>query len=80
MIDGRFYNSNYDGYFPLMREYFIQESVKKGFQIIDLKKSFDRNYKKKIKKSLNLKKDGHWNSLAHSVVGKELYNFFNLNF
>ena len=56
MIDGRFYNSNYDGYFPLMREYFIQESVKKGFQIIDLKKSFDRNYKNK--KKFEFKKDG----------------------
>ena len=79
MIDGRFYSSNYDGYFPLMREYFIQESMKKGFQIIDLKKSFDRNYKKN-KKKFEFKKDGHWNSLAHSVVGKELYNFFNSNF
>ena len=44
MIDGRFYSSNYDGYFePLMRYYFIQDSMKKGFQIIDLKKSFDSN-------------------------------------
>tara|TARA_B100001559_G_C16482204_1_gene614348 strand:+ start:96 stop:1166 length:1071 start_codon:yes stop_codon:yes gene_type:complete len=79
MIDGRFYSSNYDGYFPLMREYFIQESMKKGFKIIDLKKSFDRNYKKN-KKKFEFKKDGHWNSLGHSVVGKELYNFFNSNF
>ena len=79
MIDGRFYSSNYDGYFPLMREYFIQESVKKGFNVIDLKKSFDSNYRKN-KKKFEFEKDGHWNPLGHSIVGKELHNFFNLNF
>ena len=79
MIDGRFYSSNYSGYFPLMREYFIQESVKKGFHVIDLKKSFDSSYRKN-KKKFEFKKDGHWNTLGHSIVGKELHNFFNLNF
>ena len=79
MIDGRFYNSNYDGYFSLIREYFIKESMKRGFKVIDLKKPFDSDYKKN-KRKFEFKKDGHWNSLGHSVVGKELHNFFNLNF
>lgn len=79
MIDGRFYSSNYKGYFPLMREYFIKESIKRDFQVIDLKKSFDREYKKN-KKKFEFEKDGHWNPLGHSVVGKELHNFFNSNF
>ena len=62
-----------------MREYFKQESIKKGFQVIDLKQSFDRNYKKN-KKRFEFKRDGHWNSLGHSVVGNELYKFFNSKF
>ncbi len=79
MIDGRFYDSNYEGYFPKMREYFIKESIKKGFQVIDLKKSFDSHYNEN-KKKFEFKKDGHWNSLGHSIVGKELHEFFNSNF
>ena len=34
----------------------------------------------RIKKKFEFKKDGHWNTLGHSIVGKELHNFFNLNF
>ena len=79
MIDGRFYNSNYEGYFPEMREHFIQESIDRGFQVIDLKKAFDNHYNEN-KKKFEFKKDGHWNSLGHSVVGKELHEFFNSNF
>jgi len=79
MIDGRFYDSNYEGYFPKMREYFIKESIEKGFQVIDLKKSFDSHYNEN-KKKFEFKKDGHWNSLGHSIVGKELHEFFNSNF
>ena len=79
MIDGRFYNSNYKGYFPKMREYFIQESIDRGFKVIDLKKAFDSHYNEN-KKKFEFKKDGHWNPLGHSIVGKELHEFFNSNF
>lgn len=52
-----------------IREYFIKEAKLRGFQVLDMHKIFEKEYKKNMKK-FNFKTDSHWNELGHSLVAK----------
>lgn len=77
IIDGRFYGEKNieNSFFYIMREYFLKECKMKGFNCIDMKKHFDVHYEMNQQK-FSLEKDGHWNKIAHELVGKKLSETF----
>jgi len=66
-------NNSVTSYWSKMREYFIKQSVDKGFNVIDMQSVFINNYNSN-KAKFEYVNDGHWNDLAHELVFKEIYN------
>ncbi|MDB9803280.1 hypothetical protein OAC25_01285 [Candidatus Thioglobus sp.] len=60
-------NSNL--YFNIMREYFSGKAAKLGYEVLDLKGLFSKDFKKNSKK-FEFTIDAHWNEYGHSVVAK----------
>ncbi|MBF0292870.1 MAG: hypothetical protein HQK86_12020 [Nitrospinae bacterium] len=58
-------------YFPVMREYFIQQAKARGFTVVDMQPVFVEHYKKHGQR-FEYKTDGHWNGLAHGLAAKAL--------
>ncbi len=56
-----------DSYFEIMRRYFISRASAKGFEIIDLEKSFTADYQESGLK-FEFANDYHWNPTGHKVV------------
>lgn len=54
-------------YFDIMRTYFMNEAAKKGYKVIDLEKTFKRDF---IANGLRFEfpKDGHWNPYGHEIA------------
>ena len=64
-------------YFDTQRKYFINKAKSYGFTVIDMEPVFSYHYQK-YKKKFEFSNDGHWNSLGHEVVAKEIAKELNL--
>ena len=60
-----------DSFWYKMRNYFIEEANKKGYEVIDMQKIFINEYKEKNLK-YEFKTDSHWNSHGHATVAKSI--------
>ena len=78
IVDGRFYNKNLDNYFNQMRDYFLYTCNNLGYNSIDMKKHFNLHYSQNNMR-FELERDGHWNKVAHLLVGETIADYFNKN-
>jgi hypothetical protein len=60
-----------NSYFKHQRDYFIRQARKHGFSIIDMKDVFYKHYNFNGRR-FEFVNDSHWNSLAHSLVAREI--------
>lgn len=58
-------------YFGQMRTHLIRQARQSGYEIIDMHSVFEKHYAAHGQK-FQFEKDGHWNSLAHSLVAQEI--------
>ena len=58
-------------YFTAQRNYFINKAKSYGFTVIDMEPVFSNHYQKN-KQKFEFSNDGHWNSIGHKVVSKEI--------
>ena len=56
-------------YYNIMREYFSRKAKNLGYEVLDLKGLFKKDFKDNLKK-FEFTIDGHWNEYGHSVVAK----------
>ena len=63
--------SNKSEYFTKQRSYFIDKAKSYGFTVIDMEPVFADHYQKH-KQKFEFSNDGHWNSLGHVIVSKEI--------
>lgn len=54
-------------YFDLMRQYFVETAIVKGYEVIDLQPRFIARYHKDGAR-FEFPTDGHWNGLGHQVA------------
>jgi len=64
-------NIQKSGYFAKQRKYFIDKAKGYGFTVIDMEPVFADHYQKHMQK-FEFSNDGHWNSLGHEIVSKEI--------
>jgi len=64
-------------YFSKQRKYFIYKAKGFGFTVIDMEPVFADHYQKH-KQKFEFPNDGHWNSLGHMIVSKEIARELNL--
>ncbi len=64
-------------YFLAQRNYFIEKAKIYGFTLIDMYPIFHDHYLKNNIK-FEFLNDGHWNSLGHEIVSKEIIKVLNL--
>lgn len=60
-----------NSYFDLMRKYFIESAMSKGYEIIDMQPVF---IKKHISEGIRFEfpSDGHWNEAGHDLVAEKI--------
>lgn len=64
-----------DSYWFKMRNYFIKEANKKGYEVLDMQEQFINRYKNENKK-FEFKTDSHWNDHGHDTVAKSILETF----
>jgi hypothetical protein len=58
-------------YFDLMREYFKDQAVRFGHEVIDMQSVFEDHYRTHGKR-FEFPTDGHWNELAHDLAAQQV--------
>ena len=59
-----------------MRRKFIDVAIQNGFQVIDMKPIFKKDYSEK-KLKFNSEYDGHWNEYGHKKISEEVIKKIN---
>jgi len=63
-------------FYQTMRRKFIDVAMQNGFQVIDMKPIFKKDYSEK-KLKFNSEYDGHWNEYGHKKISEEVINKIN---
>jgi hypothetical protein len=58
-------------YFTAQRKYFIKKAKGYGYTVIDMEPVFAQHYQQN-KQKFEFSNDGHWNSIGHEIVSKEI--------
>lgn len=67
-------------YFDLMRKYFMEVAVNKGYEVVDMQPTFIKKHESEGMR-FEFPTNGHWNEIGHSLVAEKIkesgvYNLF----
>ena len=58
-------------FFGIMKNYFREHVLEKGYKVIDMEPVFLEHFKK-FRTKFEFPTDGHWNEIAHKLVAEEI--------